>query len=439
MVMANDSPEIILPSLYPLQRSAFFGPERIIVCEASTKAGKSVGALAWIIHEGVAVVPGTSLLWVSPIYRQAEVMYKRMKRYLRKSGIPDTEWSCSDSKLTLTLPGGSTVYFKGADNTDSIYGSDYTRAVIDEASRCKTETRDAVLSTLTATRGLLRCIGNVKGRGNWFYQMAQLAKTSENMRYVKITAYDAVDAGVLDRSYIEEQRKTLPEMVFKELFLAEPAGDGGNPFGYDAIERCIRPLSSRKPVCFGVDVARSVDFTVVIGLDDERQVCVFDRWQGVPWPETKARIARLCGPNPTLVDSTGVGDAVLADLQRLDTGCYQGFQFTQKSKAQLIEDLIVSVQSGVIGFPDGVVRTEMETMEYEYSSTGVRYAAPDPLHDDCVMSIALANRHFPFSAPVSVSFVDMQPERVQASEQDWASDDYNWQTVGGGDIGRRYL
>ena len=39
----------------------------------------------------------------------------------------------------------------------------------------------------------------------------------------------------------------------------------------------------------------------------------------------------------------------------------------------------------MIAVPD-----ELETFEYVYTRTGVRYSAPDGLHDDCVCALALA-------------------------------------------------
>jgi hypothetical protein len=36
----------------------------------------------------------------------------------------------------------------------------------------------------------------------------------------------------------------------------------------------------------------------------------------------------------------------------------------------------------------------LETFEYEFTRIGVRYTAPDGLHDDCVCALALAVEHF---------------------------------------------
>ena len=85
-----------------------------------------------------------------------------------------------------------------ADNPDGLYGEDVWAVVMDEASRTKEEAFHAVRSTLTATRGPFRGIGNVKGRKNWFYAMARKAEAGEpELSYHKITAADAIAAGVL--------------------------------------------------------------------------------------------------------------------------------------------------------------------------------------------------------------------------------------------------
>ena len=41
-------------------------------------------------------------------------------------------------------------------------------------------------------------------------------------------------------------------------------------------------------------------------------------------------------------------------------------------------------------FRSGVIVKELEAFEYEYTRTGVRYSAPEGLHDDAVCALALA-------------------------------------------------
>ncbi len=212
------------------------------------------------------------------------------------------------------------------------------------------------------------------------------------MAYFKLTAYDAVDGGVLDLAEIEDAERILPANVFRELYLAEPSDDGGNPFGLAAIKACIAPKSNAAPVVWGIDLAKHVDYTVAIGLDASGVVCGFERFQK-PWTETLATIANVVNGKRALVDSTGVGDPILEQLQRSGRGAFEGYGFTSPSKQKLMEGLAVAIQQQKIRYPDGVIVNELESFEYEYTRTGVRYSAPEGLHDDCVMALALAVEH----------------------------------------------
>jgi len=138
-----------------------------------------------------------------------------------------------------------------------------------------------------------------------------------------------------------------------------------------------------------VDLAKSVDWTVCIGLDAAGAVCRFARWQG-PWLATIPRIVALVGDTPALVDSTGVGDPVLEELQAHGRFHFHGYKFTAPSKQQLMEGLAVAIQQQEITYPDGPIVSELEVFEYAYTRTGTRYTAPEGMHDDCVMALALA-------------------------------------------------
>ena len=291
------------------------------------------------------------------------------------------------NKTVLVRRNGKPVW-----SGNSLYGDDVHAAVVDEASRCKEEAFVAIRSTLTATRGPIRIIGNVRGRKNWAFRMARKAEGGDpDMHYAKLTAWDAVQAGVLHKDEVEDAKRNLPDRAFQELYLAEPADDEGNPFGIEAIRRCIGPLSEAGPDCWGWDLAKSVDWTVGIGLDRQGQVSRFERYQA-SWQDTIARIRRSTGATQALVDSTGVGDPILEHLQKNTTN-FEGLKFTQLTKQQLMEGLAAAIQSQAISFPDGQIVSELEQFGYEYTQTGgCRYSAPEGFHDDCVVALALAVR-----------------------------------------------
>ena len=378
------SHKYVRPFLYPKQAAFVDSQARYTVVEAATKVGKTLACMVWIFEQAIQGKAGQHFWWVAPIYPQAYIAYDRLKRY-----IPRGLAEANESKMSITLANGAVIEFKSGEKPDNLYGQDVWAVVIDEATRCRPEAFEALRSTTTATKGKFKIIGNVKGRKNWAYKMAQSAQGgAPNMAYFKLTAWDAVEAGVLDRAEIDDAQRQLPAEVFKELYLAEPSDDAGNPFGLAAIQACLSQMSTADPHVWGWDLAKSVDWTVGIALDKEGRVCRLERWQA-PWRSTTRDILAMTRQTEALVDSTGVGDPILEDLQA-NADNFEGFKFTSSSKQQLMEGLAVAIQNREVTIPDGVLRRELESFEYVYTRTGVKYSAPEGSHDDCVCALALA-------------------------------------------------
>ena len=374
------------PWLTPKQTSIIFAPERLVCCEASTKSGKTHGCICWLFEEAInPAIPYANFWWVAPVYPVARIAWERMK-----NAIPASLRTPRESDLTILLANNHRIWFKSAEKPDNLFGEDVGAAVLDEASRMREAAMHAVRTTLTATKGRWRVIGNVKGRKNWFYHMARSVEAGRpNSKYGKMTYIDAVRDGILDQEEIDSARLDVPESVFKELYLAEASEDGSNPFGLSHIKAAVAPMSTEAVTVYGVDLAKSVDFTVQIGLDSGGVTAAYDRYQN-PWRETKARILKQSGQIYSLLDSTGVGDPIVEDLQHDRPGVFHGFKFTSESKQRIMEGLALAVQTGRVKFPDGAIRAEMDTFEYQHTRTGVRYSAPEGMHDDTVCALALA-------------------------------------------------
>lgn len=385
------------PHLYPKQERAIFTPKRWSCVEASTKSGKTIGCIAWILEQALQGGVNHNYWWVAPAYPQAEIAYRRIKAGLtRGSFVPHDSPS-----PRIDLLNGSTLWFKSGDNSDGLFGEDVYAAVVDEASRVKADSWYALRSTLTATGGPARMIGNVKGRKNWFYEMCRRIERGQepNGHYERITVQDAIDAGVIPLAEVEDARRNLPEHIFRELYEALPSDDGGNPFGENHILSCIHDLSNAPPVAFGIDLAKKQDYLVVVGLDSDGRTCVFQRWQGLPWRASIRRIHEIVGEDtPALVDSTGIGDPVLEELQA-GHGNFAGYHFSSVSKQRLMEGLAVSIQGHEITYPDGPIKDELLSFEYDITRTGVRYQAAEGYHDDCVCALALAREQWSTQAP----------------------------------------
>jgi phage FluMu gp28-like protein len=309
-----------------------------------------------------------------------------------------TIFKSNESLRTITLITGAIMEFKTAEKPDNLYGDDVYAAVFDEFTRAREAAWWALRSTLTSTGGKCKFIGNVKGKKNWGYKLGLKAKHGESgYEYFKITAYDAANEGMLTKDgrpfidEINEAKNDLPEHVFNELYLAEAGEDAANPFGSAFIKAGIKPLSSLPAEFWGIDLAKSVDWTVITGLDKNGHVASFNRFRK-DWKQTKETIIRIVPKNrPVEIDSTGVGDPIVEDLQKHFDAMY-GFKYTGPSKQQLMEGLVTSIQKSELGYPEGVIVDELESFEYVYTRTGVRYNAPEGFHDDCVNSLALADK-----------------------------------------------
>ncbi len=413
--MTDATTLVRMPPMYAKQHKAVSDKARYSVIEASTKSGKTLGCLIW---QGARVMRDTQAMnhwWVAPYYGQANIAYNRAKRMFR--GVCQTH----EQEKRLSFTNGAIWWFKSGEKPDALYGEDVADVVIDEATRVREESWYAIRSTLTFTKGPVRIIGNVKGRQNWAYRMARKAEAGEEgYAFHRITAQDAVDAGLLDQKEIDDAKGALPEHIFNELYLCIPSDDGGNPFGLSAIAKCVvSDTTVATPVVWGVDLAKSQDWTVACGIDGDGHVVGLERWQS-DWGATRTRLLSLLDGVPALIDSTGVGDPIVEDLQRKH-GNITGFKFSSSSKQQIMEGLAAAIQRQEISFTEGWLSTELETFEYVYSRTGVKYSAPEGLHDDGVCALALAVRHKATAGCLQLGV------RVIGGEADPVDDERFWQ------------
>lgn len=382
------------PWMYPKQEEALFNPARFAITEASTKSGKTVGCIVWLLEKALTEgQPGRSYWWIAPVYAQARIAYNRMKLGSRQ--VQGLVASTNDADLVIRLFNGAVVEFKSAENPDNLYGENVFAAVLDEVTRMRETAWFAIRSTLTATNGPARLIGNVKGKKNWAYKIARRAQMGSlgGWHYSKISAYDAVAANVLKAEEIAGAKEELPEAVYRELYEAEASDDEGNPFGLKFIAACMTPtLSAARLDVLGWDLGKRTDFTVGTGLDAVGAMCHWERFK-LNWETVHNRLEDTSPyARRVIIDSTGVGDPVVERAQR-SNGNIEGFTFGPASKQRLMEGLAVAIQQNRIRIyddPEEINRTELESFEYEYTRTGVRYSAPEGMHDDFVISLGLA-------------------------------------------------
>jgi len=195
-----------------------------------------------------------------------------------------------------------------------------------------------------------------------------------------------------------EEVKRLPQRIFEQEYQAKFIDDGGEVFRgiMDCIAGDLEPYHPGKTYYAGVDLAKSYDYTVISILDGNGHLCAFDRFNDISWTVQKQRIIDLCNKYDAyaVIDSTGIGDPILDDLNAHIRAI--GYKFTNISKRQLIESLAMSIERREITFPEiPELINELSIFTFEQTSGGlIRYSAPDGLHDDIVISLALAHQAY---------------------------------------------
>lgn len=372
--------EINLPKPHAAQRAVLDSPARFRVMMCGRRFGKSLISQNISIENGIA---NKKVAYITPTYQLGKTFFQEICKVL-----PEKIYKKNESDLTISFITGGQIRFFTGERLDALRGLKFHLVIIDEASyiaNLQDGWLNSIRPTLTDYKGLAIFLSTPRGK-NFFYSL-YMKGGEPDWEAFKFTTYDNPH---IDPTEIDAAKFQLPNVVFEQEYMANPMENAANPFGSEHINACVKDGIAGKAEYYGIDLAKSVDWTVIIGLDKAGQVVHFERFQK-DWMQTKEAILRLPKNLPIMIDSTGVGDAIVEELQKKFTQMH-GFKFTSTSKQQLLEALANSIQTKTISYPTGLIKEELEIFEYTFTSTGVRYSAPSGFHDDCVIALALANK-----------------------------------------------
>lgn len=372
--------QIRLSKPHAAQQKVIDSTSRFKVMMCGRRFGKSLISQNISIREGVKK---NYVAYITPTYQLGKIFFQEIVKLL-----PDEIYRKNESDLVINFITGGSIRFFTGERLDAMRGLRFHLVIIDEASyipNLEDGWLNSIRPTLTDFKGRAIFLSTPKGK-NYFYSLF-LNNGQKDWESFKFTTYDNPH---IDADEIDSARTQLPHAVFEQEYMANAMENAANPFGSEHIEKCTKPLSTGKPLYFGIDLAKSFDYTVIIGLDANGQTAYYERFQK-DWMQTREAIKQIPKHHHIFIDSTGVGDAIVEDLQR-HFNDMTGFKYNSHSKQQLMESLAAALHKGEISYPAGVIREELEIFEYVFTSTGVRYNAPPGFHDDCVNALALANK-----------------------------------------------
>jgi hypothetical protein len=373
-------------------------PRRVVAC--GVRWGKTLCAAM----EGIAAAmepADRSIGWVvAPTYDLADRVFREIVLVAtRELAHHVVELSESERRLVLRNMGGglSEIRAKSADNDVSLLGEGLDWLIVDEASRLKPSIWQSHLSQrLIDKKGWALLISTPKGKG-YFHDLFRRGQGRD--AGFQSWNYPSWTNPLLDRKLIEHERERSPAAVFRQEYGAEFLEGAG------AVFRNVRELATgdwQSPkqgdrYCAGLDLAKVEDFTVLVVMNQRKEVVLVDRFHRLDWSIQITRIQsaleRFQSPR-VHVDSTGAGEPVLESLRKANINAV-AYPFTQKSKSALVDNLSLMLERREIKlprpeiWPEGI--EELEAFEYSVSEAGnYKTGAPSGLHDDCVMALALA-------------------------------------------------
>jgi phage FluMu gp28-like protein len=348
---------------------------RVVMC--GRRFGKSELSQVEMIS---SALQGMSVSYITPTYNLARTFFDKLIKV-----IP---FENNKSELMIRFPNDGSIQFFTGERLDNLRGRKFHLVVVDEASfipNLEDGWKNSIRPTLTDYKGKALFLSTPKGK-NYFYSLFMKGGEPDWQSF-KFTTYDNP---YIDKHEVDDARNQLPSAVFEQEYMANAMENASNPFGSNHIKDCIKPLSPFPVQFYGIDLAKSFDWSVIIGLDEHGDVAYFNRFQK-DWKHTREEILTIDRSKPVMIDSTGVGDAITEDLQS-QFSHMTGFKYTSTSKQQLMENLASVIHKKDIGFPNGIIKEELDVFEYQFTSNGVKYNAPSGFHDDCVNALALANR-----------------------------------------------
>jgi phage terminase large subunit-like protein len=355
-------------------------------------AGRRWGKTRLGVNECLdAASKGGRAWWVSPSYKTSEVGWRPLRQIARK--IPNAEVRLVDRMVTL--PGGGFVAVRSADNPDSLRGEGLDFVVMDECAFMQREAwTEAIRPALSDRLGKALFISTPKGR-NWFWENYQRGINGE--QGWQSWTYPTSTNPFIDKGEIEAAKRDLPEIIFRQEYLAEFVDDSGGVFRRvqeAAILTPQEPQPGRQYVA-GVDVAASVDYTVVTVMDAESKEMVYmDRFNRVDYPVLIDRLESVYHRyhlTSMTVESNSIGRPVIDELVSRGLNIVP-FTTTSATKQGIIQNLQSAFENGQIRVLDEpVLIGELLSFEAKRNASGsFSYSAPDGMHDDCVMSLAIA-------------------------------------------------
>jgi hypothetical protein len=378
-----------MPPLHWGQNEVVQDPHRFKVLACGRRWGKTRMCSAIAVY---TAMQNKKVWWVAPSYGVASIGWRDCLDLLRQ--IPGIIPHPAERRLEM--PGGGSLSVRSAAGQTGLRGEGLDLLIIDECAFVPEKAwTEALRPALADRQGSALLISTPKGR-NWFWKV--WLRGSESEKEWKSWQMPTIANPIIKQEEIDEAQRTLPELAFRQEFLAQFLEDAGIVFR--KVMQATTAIEVPGPVekhdyVMGVDWGKHEDFTVLTVLDaTTRQMVDFQRFNQIDYVLQKGRLLALqekwkCGI--VRAERNSIGEPLIEELEREHIPVWP-FTTTGRSKQSAIDALALAFEKEQLAIlPEPVLVNELQAYEMKKTPTGMlRYTAPEGYHDDCVMSLALA-------------------------------------------------
>jgi len=383
--------EVHLPKPHPGQAAINRNLARFNVIDCGRRFGKSANGL----YHGIrTMLDGYPVGIFTPRYKDVSEWWRELVE-LTKSVTK----AKSEQEKRLELITGGIAELWSLEDVDAGRSRKYKRVIIDEAAKARhlqPAWEQAIRPTLTDYAGDAFFYSTPKGH-NYFKTLFDKGN-SDNYPDWRSWQMPTAANPYIAPAEIEAARHGLPDRVFRQEYLADFIEDGAGVF------RRVMEATTAQEIdeaidghnyVIGVDWAKSNDFTVLTVLDiNAKEVVAIDRFNQIDYVIQRGRLQGLAGrfrPSAIVAERNSIGEPNIEILQRAGLPILP-FTTTNASKQLIIEALVIAFENGEISIPNNPdLVGELMAYEMERRPSGaIVYNAPPGMHDDMVMSLALA-------------------------------------------------
>lgn len=300
----------------------------------------------------------------------------------------------NESRRIIRYRGGQ-IRVKTGRQPDALRGGNVDKLILDECAYLDPDAWNKVGQPMLLAREGVAELYSTPKRRNWFFQLFNKASDPENEHW-RAWHFPTTRNPHLSATSLAMLTADMTDEDYKQEILAEFLEGQGAVFRYiDERATLSRVDAYPGDFVFGVDWAQQRDFTWITVMDRQtRRMVDYDRFNGVNWSLQRGRLKTLYDkwqPSLIIAESNSIGSPNIEALQQEGLPV-QAFETTGVSKPPLIESLVLAFDRGEIAvLNDPILKGELMAYERKITATGrSQYSAPEGLHDDGVISLALA-------------------------------------------------